>query len=421
MKACIITIGDELLIGQVVNTNASYIGRKLFEAGVVVEKTVTVPDDENQIVKEFREAFNRFDVIIVSGGLGPTHDDITKKCICRLFKTKLVLNKKVFLHIKSMFRHRRILMPQSNLIQTMVPELATILKNNAGTAPGLLIEKRGKIFIAVPGVPLEVEHLFEAQIQKFLIKKFKKKKDRVFILNKTLHTIGIPESLLSSRISGFDNALLSVKDVGFSLAYLPGKYEVRLRITAKSQSREKAKAGLVSAIKYLQSQVGGFIYSYREEPIEKVIGDILKHKKLTLAVAESCTGGLVSSKITNVSGSSKYFLNSVITYSNKSKQKLLGVKPSTLKSYGAVSRQAAIQMARGIKRLASSDIGLSTTGIAGPTGATSKKPVGLVWIGYADKNKAFAKEFVFTKDRMRNKEIMSKMALEILRRKLLNI
>jgi nicotinamide-nucleotide amidase len=421
VKACIVTIGDELLIGQVVNTNASYLGRKLFEAGIPVQKVISVPDDEKQIVGEFKAVFNNFDVILVSGGLGPTHDDITKKCICRFFGTKLIFDKKVFLNIKNIFKRRRISMPQSNVIQAMVPALAKILKNNSGTAPGLLIEKKGKVFISLPGVPLEVIHLYETHIHKYLKKKFRSIKDRTFILNKTLHTIGISESMLSGKIGDFCDSLKHLKGVEFSLAYLPGKYEVRLRITVKSQSREKANSGLKHAVNYFRSKAGNFIYSYDEEFIEQVVVNLLKRQNLTLSVAESCTGGLVSSKITNVSGCSKYFLNGVITYSNTSKQKLLGVKNTTLKIYGAVSKQVALQMAKGIRKFASSDIGLSTTGIAGPTGATKKKPVGLVWIGYADKSVVFAKDFVFTKDRLRNKEIMSKMALEILRRKLLNI
>lgn len=421
MKAALITVGDEILIGQVVNTNAAYLSSKLFSLGISIGRMVTVPDERSEILKEFESAFKYFDVIIVSGGLGPTHDDITKNCIAEFFQTSLVLNEKVLLHIRKMFKQRKIPMPQSNVEQAMVPLTAIVLENKWGTAPGLLIEKNGKIFAALPGVPFEMQKIFENSLLPYLESKYKNADSNKVIIQKTIHTIGISESVLYEKIGDVNRIAGRKNNSIVKLAFLPANFEIRLRITVESNNIKSAQKELTNALQKLKEKAGKYIYSYDESPIEKVVGTILRKKHLTISAAESCTGGLVASKITNVSGSSDYFLDSIVAYSNKSKVKLLGVKEATLKKYGAVSRQTAIEMAEGIRTKSGSDIGISTTGIAGPTGAAEKKPVGLVWIGYSDKNISFTKDFIFSKDRLRNKEIMSKMALEVVRRKLLRI
>lgn len=420
INAAVITIGDELLNGQVVNTNASYLCSKLPEIGISADRIVTVHDNEKDILKEFRSAFQKYNVTIVSGGLGPTHDDITKICISKFFKSKLVLDKTVLKHVRSMFRRRKVPMPESNLEQAMIPDISIALKNT-GTAPGILIDKKGKVFCALPGVPHEMKYIVEKSLLQYLRKKFKKRRGKNVILQKTLHTIGISESLLFEKTGNIGEITLHKKNFDIYLAYLPHNFETRMRLTVRANDAVTAKRELNKAVKKLKDRVGKHIYSYDESTLPKVIGDLLREKKLSLAVAESCTGGLISSKLTDIAGSSDYLLNSVISYSNKAKVKFLGVKQSTLRRHGAVSKQTSIEMAEGVRKRSGSDIGISTTGIAGPGGGSRKKPIGLVWIGYSDKNITFAKDLYFTKDRLRNKEIMSKMALEILRRKLLKI
>ncbi len=420
MNSAVISIGDELLIGQVINTNAAYLSTKLLEIGIPVEKIITLPDDEKEILNGFKSVFPKYDVTIVTGGLGPTHDDITKTCIAKYFKSKLVIDEKVLRYVKSIFKRRRMPMPDTNIEQAMIPAIAAALPNT-GTAPGILIDKSGKVFCALPGVPREMVHIMETSLLPYLVKKYKTRKERRIILHRTLHTIGISESLLYEKAGNISEITVKKKNSEVKLAFLPSNYETRLRVLVTAIDIKTAQNELNSAIEKLKSRVGKYIYSYDESPLSKAIGGILRKKKLTLSVAESCTGGLIASKITDIPGSSDYFLEGIISYGNEAKKKNLGVKEETLKAYGAVSKQTAVEMAEGVRKRSGADIGISTTGIAGPAGASKNKPVGLVWIGYSDKNISFAKDFYFTKDRLRNKEVMSKMALEILRRKLLKI
>ena len=419
MKAAILTVGDEVLIGQVVNTNASFLSKALFEIGIPVERVITIPDTEKDIIREFSNAIELYDLVISSGGLGPTHDDITVKCLAKVFGKKLVFHQQTYDRIKSIFERRKFPVPGNIKQQAMMPEGAVLFENKMGTAPGILVHKGKKIFCALPGVPYELEYITSNSLIP-LLKNLKGPKDKV-LLQKTLHTIGIAESFLSQRLGNLDKLLLKDKDSSIRLAFLPSNYEVRLRITIEAKSIDKAQRLLDRTIGIIKTKAKNYIYSYDEKPIEEELGRILVKKHLTISAAESCTGGLVSSKLTNISGSSAYVMAGVVTYADESKMKILGVKKSTLIKHGAVSKETAMEMARGVRKLAKTDIGISTTGIAGPTGAVAGKPIGLVWIGYADKNRSFAQEFIFTKDRLRNKEAMSKMALEVARRELLNI
>ena len=271
----------------------------------------------------------------------------------------------------------------------------------------------------MPGVPHEMEYITAHGLIPFL-KKHKGKKGRV-LQQRTLHTIGIAESLLSQRFGDLDKLLLKDKNSSVKLAFLPSNYEVRLRITIEAQSAEKAGGLMKRTLEIIKTKAKNYIYSYDELPPEAELGKLLSKKHLTISTAESCTGGLVSSKLTNVSGSSSYVMAGVVTYADAAKTKILGVKKSTILKHGAVSCETAVEMAQGIRKLSKTDIGLSTTGIAGPSGERPGKPVGIVWIGYADSKKSYAKKFIFTKDRLRNKEAMSKMALEVVRRELLGI
>lgn len=419
MKAAILTVGDEVLIGQVINTNAAFLSKALFALGIPVERVITIPDTEKDISAEISKAMSVYDVVVSSGGLGPTHDDITVKCIAKVFKKKLVLHKPTLGRIKKIFERRNLPAPANINHQAMMPRDAVMLDNRTGTAPGILMRKGKKIFCAMPGVPHELEYITSNGLIPFL-KKHKGSKGRV-LKQRTLHTIGIAESLLSERLGDLDKLLLKDKNSSVKLAFLPSNYEVRLRITIEALSAAKAERLMKRTLGIIKTKAKNFIYSYNELPPEAELGKLLVKKRLTISSAESCTGGLVSSKLTNVPGSSDYVMAGAVTYADAAKVKILGVKKNTIRKHGAVSSETAIEMARGIRKLAKTDIGLSTTGIAGPSGERPGKPVGIVWIGYADKEKAYARKFIFTKDRLRNKEAMSKMAIEVVRRELLSL
>ena len=397
MKAIIITVGDEILIGQIVNTNASWLGSKLFSLGIHVDKHLSVSDSEKEIISSFRDSWRKFDIVIVTGGLGPTPDDITKTCISKFFKSPLVINEKILKDVKSIFRRRKIPMAESNIGQAMIPRTAKALTNKAGTAPGILIDKKGKIFCSLPGVPHEMKYICETGLFPYVKEKYKNAKNKKVLLQKTIHTIGISESLLANII-GVNSILKKDKNSEVKLAFLPNNFEVRLRVTVEAPDINTARALITASVKKIKQKAGKYIYSFNESSIEKAVGDSLKKKGLKLAIAESCTGGLIASKITDVNGSANYFLEGLVCYSNEAKMRLLGVKKNTLKANGAVSEKVAVEMADGARKKAKADIAISTTGIAGPTGATREKPVGLVWIGYSDKNKSFAKKFVFVKN-----------------------
>lgn len=417
MRSVILSIGDEVLIGQVVNANAAYLGKELFSLGIPAEKIITLADDKRAILKEFKNAWRGFDVVIVTGGLGPTHDDITKSCVTKFFKRKSVLDEKLLKHVKGFFKRRKISMPAMNTEQAIVPERSKILENKKGTAPGILIAEAGKVFAVMPGVPYEMKYIWEKSLKPYLQKRYSKKIKQA-VRQKTLHTIGIGESLIAQKLGDIGKIARKGKEFEVKLAFLPSNYEVRLRLTAYAPNEETAKQLIGDAEKIIRKKAGKYIYSSDESPIEKTLGMLLKKRGLTIAVAESCTGGLVLSKLTDIGGSAYYVMDGIVAYANEAKRRLLGVKQKSLKSYGAVSERVAIEMAVGIRKRSKTDIGISTTGIAGPTGARPKKPVGLVWIGYSDKDVTFAKKFIFTKDRLRNKDAMSKMALEVVRKQL---
>ena len=420
LKSVIINIGDEVLIGQVINTNAAYLGKGLFALGIPAEKTVTVADNEKEILREFKNAFAKYDVIAVTGGLGPTHDDITKKCVAKFFNSKLVIDPGVLKHVKSVFARRNIRMPDANISQALVPEGSTVLENKKGTAPGMLIERRGRVFCVMPGVPHEMKYIAETGLFPYLKKKYGKKIKSV-TRQKTLHTIGIGESVLDEKLEALEKIVRKEKNFEVKLVYLPSNYEVRLRITVKASSVKKAETLMREAVARIKKSAGKYIYSDDEGSIEETVGKLLKKRKLTISAAESCTGGLICSKLTDAAGSSAYVMDGIVSYSNEAKIRLLGVKAESIKKYGAVSAEVAMQMAVGIRKRSGTDIGISATGIAGPGGARKNKPVGLVWVGYSDKNTIFAVDFIFTKDRLRNKDAMAKITLETVRRKLLTI
>lgn len=412
MRAELITIGDEILIGQILNTNAGYLGEKLYGIGIPVVRTTVVGDDEEQILEAFRNAYERFDVVLVTGGLGPTHDNITRKVVCRFFNTDLVMNEEALENIKRRLAQRNLPMTEPNEEQALVPRTAIVIQNHWGTAPGTLFDRNGRYFFVMPGVPSEMRGMTE----NFVLPYLEKKTTGSVIRHQTLKTTGIPESFLYQLLGNIDDITQGAK-----LAFLPRPQGVMLRITVHESDVERAERKIADVEQRIRAKAGEYIYSVGDEELEEVIGRLLMERKLTIAVAESCTGGHIANLITNISGSSNYFERGVVAYSNQSKVEILGVPQALIEQHGAVSRGVAEEMAAGVRRIAQTDIGISTTGIAGPTGGTPTKPVGLVWIGYSDKNSTFAKDYYFGDDRLRFKIRASQAALEMVRRKLLAI
>lgn len=414
MKAYIITIGDEILIGQTLNTNAAYIGEKLTEIQIPVVKTSVVGDDENAIINEFRNAMEAADVVLVTGGLGPTHDDVTRRCIVKFFDTKLVFDEDVLSDVQNIFSKRGREVTKLNEDQAYVPEVAEVIRNSRGTAPGMWIEKDGKIFVSMPGVPFEMQMM----VQDFVIPRLKemKKDDGKIILMENLLTTGIPESTLYERLGNLSEILDGAK-----MAFLPSQYGVKMRLTVEAENEQTAKDKLIEIEQQIRSKVGRYIYGKENETLEEIVGKLLRDRGLTLSTAESCTGGLIAHRLTNISGSSEYFERGLVTYSNGAKVELLKVDEDLIQNFGAVSIQVCRQMAEGVRAVSGTDLGLAVTGIMGPTGASENKPVGLVYIGVCDESVCTAREFRFGNDRILNKERTSQAALDMLRRHLLRI
>lgn len=414
MKAYLISIGDELLIGQTINTNAAFIGEKLTDLNIRVIKSSVIGDEESAILSELALAESSSDLIIMTGGLGPTHDDITLKTIAKYFDTELVINQEVLNDIKDFFKRRGRELNKINEDQALVPKIANVIRNQRGTAPGSWIEQNNKIFISMPGVPQEMIGMMENFILPKLFEIMEKKS--VIIIKKNLLTTGIPESNLFLALGDLDEILK-----GDKLAFLPNQFGVKMRVTVTSNSQKEAEEKLSLIEQRIRLKVGRFIYGKENESLEEVIGRILSERGLTIAVAESCTGGLISSRLTNISGSSKYFQRGFVTYSNASKVENLKVNEDVIQKYGAVSIEVARQMAEGVKAVSGTDIGLAVTGILGPTGGSAQKPVGLVYIGLCDEKICTAREYHFGEDRLLNKDRVSQAALELLRKHLLGI
>lgn len=414
MKAYLISIGDELLIGQTINTNVAYIGSALSDINIEVIESSVVGDNMEAILHELDKASSMADLIVITGGLGPTHDDITRSAIVKYFKTELVQSKEVLEDIQQFFSKRGRTVTELNASQALVPKIAIPIRNKRGTAPGMWIEKNKKIYVVMPGVPYEMKGMMED----FVIPRLSEmtKGNGNVIKKLILQTTGIPESTLFERLGNLDELLHGAK-----MAFLPNQYGVKLRITVTDSNDKDAANRLNEIEQKIRTKVGRYIFARGEETLEEVIGKILSERGLTLSVAESCTGGEICTRLTNVSGSSKYFERGIVTYSNAAKVELLKVNEDTIAQVGAVSPEVAMQMAEGVRAVSGTDIGISTTGILGPTGATTNKPVGLVYIGYCDEKVCTAKKFLFGDDRILNKQRATQAALEMLRRQLLGI
>ena len=415
MTAEIISIGDELLIGQVINSNQAFIAEKLNSVGVSVGRMVTVGDDVTQIVHAFRDATARFDVVVVTGGLGPTHDDVTRLAVCEFFETGLVRDEEAYQNVLRIFAQRKRAVLAVNEEQALVPQGCTVIQNAYGTAPGYFFSRQGKVFAVLPGVPYEME----AMVQNFMVPYFRARATGKVIRHRTLLTTGIPESTLAHEIGPVDQIFSPAE--GVSLAFLPSPMGVRLRISVRAETAERAQALIERVETKLRAKAGKAVYGVDAERLEEVVGRVLRERKLTLAVAESCTGGLLLDRLTDVPGSSAYVDRGFVTYSNASKTAELGVPAELIAAHGAVSKEVVLAMALGARTRAGTDIALATTGIAGPSGATPTKPVGTLWIGYSDSGGTVAREFLLETDRRRFKMRASQAALEMLRRRLLKM
>lgn len=408
MKAETIAVGTELLLGQISNTNAQIISKALQEIGVDVFYHTCVGDNEERIKRVFKIALERSDIIIFTGGLGPTMDDLTKETVASFLNLPLVLDEPSLERIKDYFKKRERPMTQNNYKQALVPEGSVPIINKKGTAPGVLLKYGEKIIIMLPGPPFEMEPMLVESVIPYLAKLSKKT-----IFSRVLKFYGIGESLLEEKIKD-----LIVRQSNPTIAPLAKMGEVTLRITAKAQDLETAKKLIGPVEKEIEKRVGEYLYGYDGEQIEDIVARMLISGKISISIAESCTGGLLAHKLTNVPGISEVFDRGVVSYSNKSKQDLLYVKAETLEKYGAVSEQTAGEMAKGIRVISGTDIGVSITGIAGPGGGTPEKPVGLVYIGFADSKTLLVEKHLFTGDRMDIKQRSADAALHMIRKML---
>lgn len=407
MKAVIITIGDELLIGQTIDTNSAFIGSELSRIGFDIYRKISIHDRRDDILETYSEVTGKVQLVITTGGLGPTSDDITKLTICDIFGTRLVMNDLVFQMIEEMMRRRGIIMNDNNRNQAMVPENCSIIKNETGTAPGMLFEKEGTMFIFMPGVPFEMKYMMTEHVIPLLKQRFNSQS----IIHKNIMTYGLAEAVLAERLAQFEADL----PVNISLAYLPSSGVIKLRLTAKGTDKEILKKTIDEQVKKLYLTIPDLIYGEDEKPLEKVIGEQLKGKKQTVCTAESCTGGKIAHMITSIPGSSDYYKGSVIAYDNSVKKHLLGVPDKVLMKYGAVSRQTVELMAKGARKLLGTDYSVATSGIAGPDGGSESKPAGLVWIAVSSEKGIISGKYLYGKDRNQNILRFSNAALNLLR------
>lgn len=411
MRAEILAVGTELLMGQIANTNAQYISSKLPNVGVGVYYHSVVGDNPERLSQSLRLALERCDVVITTGGLGPTQDDLTKETIAKAFGHKLVLHEESLDSIKAHFQKVGRKMAASNEKQAYMPENSIILKNNNGTAPGCIIEDGNKIVIMLPGPPSEMKPMFDD----FVLPYFKKKTD-VVIESKFLKVFGIGESEMESRIMDLIDTQTNP-----TIATYVKEGEVTIRLSAQVKEGEDAGTIMQPVIEEIRKKAGECLYSEDNKTLDMVCGNLLLEKNITLATAESCTGGLVSETLTNIPGISRVFLGGVVSYSNEAKMNFLGVKETTLQQHGAVSRETAAEMAEGIKARMKTDLGVSITGIAGPDGGTPEKPVGLVYLGLATPKGTFTKELRLSGNRTRIRSISAFNAFDMIRRYILSL
>ncbi|RDV16092.1 competence/damage-inducible protein A [Pontibacter diazotrophicus] len=413
MKAVIaeiITIGDEILYGQIVDTNSAWMGTELTKIGIRVKQITSISDSADHIVKALDDARTRADIILITGGLGPTKDDLTKHVLADYFHTTLKLHEPSLDDIAEIFKKRGIAVTELNRQQAFLPEACTAVRNVLGTAPGMWFEQEGKVFVSMPGVPFEMKRMMTDIVLPQLKTYFKPPE----IIHKVVQTVGIPESILADRLEAWETNLPE----HLKLAYLPNLGGVRLRLTGTGSDATKLEQELQAEVEKLPHIIPNNIFAFGEVKLEEAIGQLLKERGLTIATAESCTGGYLAHKITSISGSSAYYQGSVIAYHNEVKTRELNVKPETLQQHGAVSEATVREMAENVRKKFGTDIGVATSGIAGPGGGTAEKPVGTIWIAYADKDRTETRLLNYNKDRLLNIEYTATAVLNLVRQSL---
>lgn len=415
MKATIVTIGDEILIGQIVDTNSNFIAKELDRIGVETYEMISISDDKQHILNTFAQLQNKVDVVIVTGGLGPTKDDVTKKTFCEYFDDELVVNPEVLAHVTELiegFYKRPI--SQLNKDQALVPSKCTVLHNKMGTAPGMWMKKENTVFISLPGVPYEMKYLVENEIIPKIVKEYK----RPYIIHKTILTYGQGESLVAERIENWENNLPEF----IKLAYLPNPGRVRLRMTARGTDKEELEKAIEENVQSLDAIIHDIIVGYEEnETIETVVGKLLAKQNKTVSTAESCTGGKVASLLASVQGASAYFKGSVVSYATEAKVNVLGVSQDLIDQFSVVSAEVAAAMALNVKNILKTDYAIATTGNAGPSKGDSEAEIGTVFIALATPNGVITEEFNFGQPREKVIDRATIKSLEILQKEILKI
>ncbi len=412
MRAIIITIGDELLIGQTIDTNSAWIGSELSKAGFDICRKISIHDNRSDILDTLEEVAGQAEIVMVTGGLGPTSDDITKQTICEFFNSKLVLNKEVLKMIELQFMRRGWTMNENNRRQALVPDNCQVLQNALGTAPGMLFEKERTIFVFMAGVPYEMKYVMTEHVLPMLKERFRSQ----VIIHKNIMTYGVSEARLAELLAGFEDSLPG----DIRLAYLPSSGINKLRLTATGSDRQVLNEKVEEQVKKLYRTIPELIYGEDEKSLEMVVGELLKERKQTLCTAESCTGGKIAQMITSIPGSSEYYKGSVIAYDNYVKRDLLEIPEEMLIKYGAVSEKVVERMAKGVRKLLKSDYSVATSGIAGPDGGTDLKPVGTIWIAVSSQKGTVTERYVYGNDRNLNITRFSIAALNLLRKQILS-
>jgi nicotinamide-nucleotide amidase len=408
VNASIITIGDELLIGQTIDTNSAFIAKELNKIGIWIKRKMTVADTKEEIIQALELQSKDSDIIIITGGLGPTADDITKPALCEFFKSELIVNEGALENVKNIFKQLGRIVTDRNIKQAEVPANCKVLDNKRGTAPGMLFHHNNIIYVSLPGVPHEMKGL----ITDAVIPEIKKTFTLPAVIHKTLLTAGIGESDLADKLQQFEDELPS----NIKLAYLPSYGMVRLRLSAKNTDLKDLEPEVSEHFSKLKKITAEWLVIDEDLSIQEAIFKLLSAKKKTLATAESCTGGYIAHLITSIAGSSQIFNGSIVSYANEAKKKLLGVEELTLINAGAVSEETVLEMLEGLLENFNADYGIATSGIMGPTGGSEEKPVGTVWIAAGKKGKMKAKKFKFRFDRKRNIELTAFAALNMLRK-----
>jgi len=411
----VVTIGDEILYGQITDTNTQWMSTELDKLGIKTVRKSSVGDQEDKILQILEEAESRADIILLTGGLGPTKDDITKKTLCKYFNDELVINEDALLFVTEFFNKRGRPLTEINRQQALIPSHCTYLANKTGTAPGMWFEKiageaKGKIFVSMPGVPHEMKYLMTNEV----LPRLKKYFETPIIYHKMIRTIGIGESLLAEKIEKWEDNLPS----HIKLAYLPSFGQVRLRLTGVGENEEILKQEVQQEVDKVLPMIKSFVFGYDNDDLEIALGNQLKSQSKTVSVAESCTGGFISHLFTKVPGSSAYFMGGVVSYANSVKINVLGVKPETIEAHGAVSEETVTQMAEGARALMKTDFAIATSGVAGPDGGTPEKPVGTLWIACAMEGKTIARKIQMSNQRETNINYGSVVAMNLLRKML---